>query len=132
MGDFYRALSEVKNFHAFDMVLLECGPALEGKIQLKPTSHPSFLQIFGGGNNAGCYITTPSYSEKNMQIWNQHPEIHIDHSWQKLWKHNKVYLHRPVVFVQLGLASNIENLVRKETPPFDFDLWEQKQGKALK
>ena len=132
VGDFYKTIRNAYEMKNVDMFLFECGDKLEKRIKLEYTNNNNFMRILGGGNNSGCYMITPKYARKNIKIWKQKKHIHIDHTWQALWKTHNVYLTRPVVFVQRGLKSNIEkDTIRTETTPFNFKLWESHNNKRF-
>lgn len=132
VGDLYKIINKAYKLNNVDMFLLECGDKLECKAKLEYTNNKNFMRILGGGNNAGCYMIKPEYAKKNIKVWEENPNLHIDQSWQVLWKKHNVYLSRPVVFVQRGLKSNVEkNTIRNEIKPFDFDFWEKKNKNSL-
>jgi hypothetical protein len=110
-----------------DIVLFELGPHLELKIQLSKTTE-NMYRIYGGGNNAGCYLCSRKMGIKLINHWMKNVGKHIDHSWQELWGSTNVYLHRPQLFHQREGYSNQSDVVYRETAvPFNWDLYEIKK-----
>jgi GR25 family glycosyltransferase involved in LPS biosynthesis len=107
-----------------DLALLEIGQNLERNIHLEPTSVKHFLRIFGGGNNAGCYLVKSEFARVLQQFWIDTPNEMIDHSWQKLWPEYFVVLSKPQLYHQKEGFSLTLRDVRPETKPFDWELYD--------
>lgn len=107
-----------------DMVLFEQGQNLEKRIELSKITE-NMYRIYGGGNNAGCYLCSKNFGIKLIKHWVKIPFIEIDYTWQSLWKSNNIYFHRPQLFHQKENYSNtVNNLYRQITLPFDWNLYE--------
>lgn len=107
-----------------DLVLLEQGQHLEKTITLDKTNE-NMYRIYGGGNNAGCYLCSKEFGIKLIKHWINTYGQHIDHSWQKLWKLNNVFFHRPQLFHQNEGYSNQNDVDYRETTiPFNWELYE--------
>jgi len=106
-----------------DLVLFEQGEKLETKIKLQKKTN-NMYRIFSGGNAAGIYLCSLNFGKKLVNHWENNKFIHIDHSWQELWKTNNVYFYRPQLFNQKEGKSNQSDVnYRNETKPFDWELY---------
>jgi hypothetical protein len=111
-----------------DLVLFEQREHLEKHIKLaRDNNNPKMYRIFANGNNLGCYLCKKSFGLKLIDCWKKTPDMHCDHSCQKLWPANNVYFHRPQLFHQMEGESNQTDVgYRLENKPFDWNLYEKK------
>ena len=105
---------------------------IEKKTLMYPTDNMNFMRGLyipilyrGAGQTAGCYLSTINFGKKIIDILEQRPRQHADHSMGLLFNMNKVYISRPMLFRQSIHFSHIENRERKYYPTFNFELWEQ-------
>jgi len=116
-----------------DLVLFEIGQNLENRISLEFNQlNPNLYRIFYGGNNSGCYLCSRDFGIKLVKNLMNNPGMHVDKSWECLWKDNKVFFHRPQLFHQIeGFSNQNDVLYRHSTKPFDWKLYENIKNKKL-
>ena len=74
---------------------------------------------------AECIDQNKKLGIKLIKHWINTYGQHIDHSWQKLWKLNNVFFHRPQLFHQNEGYSNQNDVDYRETTiPFNWELYE--------
>ncbi len=120
---------------AADLLLYEQGAALEFRVRMCRTAHPSFFRIAGGGNNAGCYhVTDKAFGRRLVECWEKSAgragaAVHADQAWQTLWPSSRVLFAKPQLFAQGGGRSDTGDFPWKlSTGRFRWKLWEAKQG----
>lgn len=112
-----------------DLVLFEQGESLEERVILSKKTD-NMYRIFSGGNNTGCYLSSKEFGLKLIRLWEKNPFKHCDHSWQDIWYQNNVFFHRPQLFHQIaGFSNQNDEGYRKETLPFNWDLYEKNLNK---
>lgn len=126
-------LNYIDNAIAFkpDLVLFEQGQNLEKNIILEKKNE-NIYRIYGGGNNTGCYLCSKNFGFKLIKHWLNHSGLHIDQSWQYLWKSNNVFFHRPQLFHQKEGYSNQNDVAYRENIiPFNWELYETFQNLSV-
>ena len=73
--------------------------------------------------NTGCYLCSPNFGNKIINILNKYPRMHCDSTIGFLFNTNKVYISRKLLFKQRPHYSHIENRDRINYPLFDFELY---------
>lgn len=109
-----------------DLVLFEQGINLEKRVKMSPTENKNLFRITANGNNAGCYLCKREFGIKLIKLWMKYQNQHIDISWQRLWKDNKIYFHKPQLFIQNEGYSNQSDVNwRQKNKPFDWSFWKK-------
>lgn len=75
--------------------------------------------------NTGCYLCSPNFGNKIINILNKYPRMHCDSTIGFLFNTNKVYISRKLLFKQRPHYSHIENRDRKNYPLFDFEVYDK-------